>query len=241
MIAGSGSVIADVIWLMAEFKINSFSELHKVLEKYRTDKRWCFRGQSDSAWPLQPKAGRSPYNAVDDAMVFASWKRRAVEFTTTPPESDWEWLAIAQHHGLATRLLDWTLNPLNAAFFAARRSKACDAIVYALRFKYEVRSSDDPMNYPSDTAIYFPRGIVPRITRQYGLFSIQSNPETELSPKDDGILEFDTIVIPGSARKGLIAELSFYGINSASLFPDLDGLSEFLNWTVESGEYFHPK
>ena len=224
---------------MAEFKIKTFSELHEVLEKYRNDKRWCFRGQSDSAWPLQPKAGRAPYNAVDDAKVFAAWKRRAIEFVTTPPDSEWEWLAIAQHHGLATRLLDWTLNPLNAAFFAARRIKQRDAAIYALRFKYEVDvTTEQPMDYPVDSAIYFPRGIVPRITGQHGLFSIQSNPESELKPDDKGILDFDKIVIEGSSRTKLIADLSFYGINSATLFPDLDGLSEFLNWTVESGEYF---
>ncbi len=44
------------------------------------------------------------------------------------------------------------------------------------------------------------------------------------------------IVIAESYRPKLLAELARYGINSASLFPDLDGLSSYLNWTVESGE-----
>ncbi len=45
------------------------------------------------------------------------------------------------------------------------------------------------------------------------------------------------IVIAESYRSRLLVELARYGINSASLFPDLDGLSLYLNWTVESGEF----
>ena len=48
------------------------------------------------------------------------------------------------------------------------------------------------------------------------------------------------IVIPASAKDLIKRELSFYGVNALALFPDLDGLAEFTNWTIESKEYWKP-
>jgi len=225
--------------MMKEIKIHNFRELHKVIKKYRGEKTWIFRGHSDPTWKLLPKIGRRPYSGVNEKMVFDAWKRAAVEYVSALPSSDWEWLAIAQHHGLATRLLDWTTNPLNACYFAVRESHDTDAILYAGKFKQD---EDNRTCHPMDFkkfAIYRPQRVVPRITRQGGMFTIHPNPTIELSEGIEGVIALDKILIEKSYRKLLLSELSFYGINSATLFPDLDGLSMFINWTIEKKEYWN--
>lgn len=223
---------------MKETLINNFNELHEFFGNSRDDKRWIFRGHGNAGWELLPKIGRPPFAGVDERAVFDAWKRAAIEYVSSIPQSEWEWLAIAQHHGLATRLLDWTVNPLNACYFAVRESFPGDAIIYAAKFKHRVQDSPPlPIDY-SYLAIYRPQRVVPRITRQGGLFTIHPEPNTPMNESTDGILEIERVVIRENYRDKLLSELSYYGINAATLFPDLDGLSTFMNWTIEKKEYW---
>lgn len=223
---------------MTDIVVDSFEKLHATLASYRSDKRWVFRGHACSEWKVLPKIGRPPYAGVDDQKVFEAWKRQAVEYITARPQSNWEWLAVAQHHGLATRLLDWTTNPLNACFFAVREKHAGDAIVFAAQFKYTVASeSNNPLTH-RNLSVFRPHRVVPRITRQGGLFTVHPEPTVPLEPGTADVIDLHRIVISADYRDALLSELSYYGVNASSLFPDLDGLSSFVNWTIETKEYW---
>jgi len=85
--------------------------------------------------------------------------------------------------------------------------------------------------------VFRPRGVTPRIVRQGGLFTVHGPPETPLESVNPEFVELKRINIAESYREKLLHELARYGVNSAVLFPDLDGLSRYLNWTVESGGF----
>ena len=216
---------------MKEIRIRSFIELHQALQAYQKSNLWLFRGQTNPDWDLVPKAGRPPFIDTDDEIAFEAWSRRSVEFASTPAD-DWDVLAIAQHHGLATRLLDWSYNPLAAAFFASMDDHDSDAVIYAYRSVWYVqRQNVEPFNYEG-VARFKPRGVAQRITRQGGIFTIHGPPDLRL---DDALHEGDVlerIIIDQSYLAQLTFDLSYYGVNRVSLFPDLDGLAGHMNWTM---------
>ena len=228
-------------------EVSSFDKLHDKLTEFRDD--WIFRGHSDSSWKLVPKAGRETFKG-NDQTLFKDWKLRAIEYLPPRTLSDWDWLAIAQHHGLTTRLLDWTTNPLNAAYFAlhgqADRPEEADrpAVIHAAKFETSFGKSADNLHTDPMTcegiSIFRPSGVVPRITRQGGLFTIHGPPSSRMEELPTGVVTLHRIVIGPRYRARLLADLAFYGITSASLFPDLDGLSRFLNWKADSDTQTFP-
>jgi hypothetical protein len=223
---------------MKEIRINSFNEFHEALETYKKSNLWLFRGQSNPGWELIPKAGRKPYIDTNDEVFFASWLRRAVEFTDLSTLDTWDSLAVAQHHGLATRLLDWSFNPLSAAFFAVAEGAETDVVIFAYYSNWYVsREKVTPFKYEGVTR-FKPKGIAQRITRQSGIFTVHCPPNHALSNglRDGDILE--KLIIDKSYTKQLSFDLSFYGINKMTLFPDLDGLAAYINWVAANRQFW---
>ncbi len=216
---------------MKEYTVNSFSDLHDLFEN--SEKDIIYRGQSDSNWELIPKAGRKPYDEINDKTALDYFKNNSIPFLDIIPENDWDWLALAQHNGIPTRLLDWTLNPLIATFFAVVKDEDLDASVYKFKPKDLADQSKKPFDLKTVT-FFKPKAITKRIIAQQGSFTVHPKPFSNSFVKG-GTLE--KIVIGRKYRKKLKFELHRYGFSYFSVFQDLQGLSKYIEWRWLNREF----
>jgi hypothetical protein len=203
--------------------------------------RWVFRGQSQK-WPLKPTVGRTErYSRIRELQLFNEFKRLANPMIDrTQVASDWDWLFLAQHHGLPTRLLDWTTNPLIAAYFACETSARGkrDGEIIAVEIADVGRFSEDdlvasPFDVPQ-TRFMFPTVVAPRMASQRGLFSIHSVPDRNWILK-----EKTTRHVIRAGDKAEFRELLFgLGVDSAMAMADLDGTAANLAWRFKTGRAF---
>ena len=120
--------------------VKSVADLLEIVDR-DTPGDWIFRGHSSHKWKLAASVHRIANElrlASDEVVLFerralSEFKRRARIFLQSRPSSDWEWMVIAQHFGLPTRILDWTENPLVALYFSIRESEeaSCDGTLFA--------------------------------------------------------------------------------------------------------------
>jgi hypothetical protein len=80
--------------------------------------RW-FRGHASNTWDLLSGVFRSASRQANELVLLKRFIQEAKRHIADVPGTDWDWLFLAQHHQLPTRLLDWSENPLVGLFFAA--------------------------------------------------------------------------------------------------------------------------
>ena len=217
---------------MIDRNITSVTELLEILLGMKPDLGWAFRGQRDVTWSLLPKAGRPEFSckykaSMSETTILDSWKRYAIPYIDQQPQSNGDWLVLAQHHGLATRLLDWTKNPLTAAFFAIYGNTGTDASLFGFQaLKSENVDGTDPFNIKS-FGMFFPNGLTARVISQRSLFSISPIPNSPIENHLKNRLY--RLIIPAAMVPELKQSLETLGVNILSIYPDLDHLSEHLN------------
>lgn len=222
---------------MKEEPINSVKDFFAYILSLKPKKEHVlFRGVANSKKDkLKPKIGRiknSSEIAGNEKFLNDWFKSRALPFLNDIPKNAWEWLALAQHHGLSTRMLDWTMNPLVAAFFAVEKKCNTDSAIYVYDLNREsilINPEDDnesPFNIRKDAMIYFPKHRTLRIPIQSAVFTVHKEPHKNFD-KDN----IEKLIIKNSIRDELKEKLDLLGINRQSLFPGLDTLAAHLNDT----------
>jgi hypothetical protein len=230
---------------------------------------WAFRGQRNEQWPLVSALSRYLRNFRVDTTVWGAqeerilriFKRKAHHFLNVGPlpDDDLEWLALMQHHGAPTRLLDFTWSPYVAAFFALH-SAVGDAAVWAFnpaqispdsadRERPLFQSTIEPIGR-DDFRRYFLKHEIPlvwvgepqsmnrRLIAQSGTFAIpgilNQSIEEILGAYPDPKHTLVKFILPSEKirDKGL-RDLYRMNITHATLFPDLDGLARSLAYELE--------
>jgi hypothetical protein len=233
--------------------ITRVSQLHDALEElYRElGSKLYFRGQPDDRHPLVPSIGRM-HTVLDQSRLLVTdveeernllhcFRRHTYEHRQRVL-SQWESLFLARHHGLPTRLLDWTTNPLVALFFACLSFKSVPESNGGAIWVFSKRSqwfddidvldsrNDDPFSLKG-IRIVFPFNPSPRITAQSGVFTIQADPRLDLCKlqteplPDCDIGKLTMLTVPEQSKLTLLRELHRIGIHHRSLFPDLGGIA----------------
>jgi len=217
-----------------------FEDFNLKFNKFNPDTRYFFRGVKDEAFELIPSIGRiksNDFSYFNEQVVFKIFKNQALPFLSHRPVNDWEWLAVAQHHGLPTRLLDWTSNPLVALYFATEHSESDDKdgnfAIYML-IKKEGIIYDIPDISPFDTEqvmlISIPH-VTSRIKNQFGFFTTQKDVSIPLEkqlPKN----RVRKIIFSNHLKKEFRRKLNAFGINASTIFPDIDGIAKHLKNTL---------
>lgn len=239
-----------------EQRIKSFDDFVKTVGDYSITYNHVgggftiYRGQTKDK-PLLPTIARDTSLRTKDIIdkekkIFDEFVRRSYPHLDSNLNhgDSWSMLALAQHHGLPTRLLDWTENPLAALWFACINEKAknddSDRIVWLLPAEetditLSVKKKKSPFEQKI-TKVFRPNHITKRITSQNGWFTVHRFEENDkIVPLNEQKAYRDRMIkllIPGQEafRTTILNKLEVMGINNYSLFPDLEGLSHYLKW-----------
>lgn len=208
-----------------------------------------FRGHGDARWPLLPGLFRPEFEKTDENSYRHEFQLRAYPFlqdATYRPESDWDWYFLMQHHGLPTRLLDWTESALTALYFAVSSARTADAGVWMLnpwklndlvadigehlgitttpRIKPYLYPPWDKTPIPETPAAIQPPFNSRRIAAQRGAFTIHGAARLPIETYTKLRGHLSLITIPRQKLPNFSNQLARAGVSESLLFPELTGL-----------------
>jgi hypothetical protein len=249
--------------------IESWAEFVGIVQKWKGFRNWCFRGQADATWPLKSSLMRHIEVSkvcqqaweLQETRIRRIFQRKSHLFLADVPQDDEiEWLAMMQHHGAPTRLLDFTWSPYVAAFFALERATS-DAAIWAVNLpllwsihdRCEIDgvnvSGVDPRNQKAFQKYFLPNRhafvwqgdsfrMPQRVVAQSGTFLVASHLGMTVEEILDhypgrGPLLVQFVLHTSKLRADAMAALYSMNITQATLFPGLDGLARSMAYEFE--------
>lgn len=238
-------------------KINSVSEYLGLLKSIsfnhkerRNDVKQngeiLYRGQCQD-YPLLPKIARLNSSDItkENYMVSELKVRGSTYYRDIADWDFWALLILGQHYGMATRLLDWTRNPLVALWFACKdlndSAEKSNPYVYVLLPHWDIdildRIANPIPNKSLKTCILRPALTDPRVIAQHSWFTVHSPSKKygkfislgELSHHAEGMVK---ISINPFEIGNILDDLDTLGISFQTVFPDISGVCNYINWKL---------
>jgi hypothetical protein len=202
--------------------------------------RFVFRGVGSENWRLTTSFDRQ-FEGLPNPQRVQLWDRMIRSFTEfcrkagvdeRTLQDEPRLLALGQHYGLPTRLLDWSESPYVASFFAFRRAlnalvpESGRVAVWALDTKAPIwsRAYGVELYRPEDA------GQNERLRRQGGTFTHSRTPHTSLEDYVKDMQPTQAVLwkftVPVQEAAAALADLDAMNINAQALFPDLTGVTE---------------
>jgi hypothetical protein len=236
-------------------EIACVADVLEALQATAGSTRW-FRGHGDASWALAPSVSRNRGWLQDEAAMLKRFVQEAASRVRERPRHLWEWICLAQHHGVPTRLLDWSENPLVGLYFAVEHDEVdgrpADGCLWAMdpltlnAEHYDGPPSvllldhDDVLDgYLPDRTTHGPRVgalavLAPRsfdrVVAQSGVFTVFHT--SDLRPLDTAVpAAFDTWLVRVQNKERIRNELELFNINSSTVYPDLSHIGERIKMT----------
>lgn len=214
----------------------------------RTKKNYYCRGHANEAWKLQTsfhreasRNGTTLLQYLDTVIPEVHYHISAVrdEIIDLRKEEEFgAFLALIQHHGFPTPLLDWTLSPYIAAYFAFKEVRdefpgsdnvkiyIFDYLEWTKSFQQVLNLRDTNVQHVSILRPY--ARFNPRIVPQQGAFTVTNVDDMEvyiISRSAEAHKTFlYTALLSVKEKPNVLRELNLMGINEMTLFPSIDGI-----------------